>query len=149
MYPLYVGVNKQVGHCHDKNWYCFILTWMVPFLIAGHIYNIVPSSVSPSWRFGLWTIIIILLLCIILNAVVYTYIPLWCCSDASREFEDQSLDSSNSTSFLANSSLNRSLLYQAYKNHNNYNIIMAAITLIAIYIPGCNNLVSCPCRPHP
>ena len=46
MYPLYVGVytliqyyicRKQAGHCHDKNWSCFILPWMVPFLIAGHI----------------------------------------------------------------------------------------------------------------
>ena len=36
-YTHYYICRKQVGHCHDKNWSCFIRTWMVPFLIAGHI----------------------------------------------------------------------------------------------------------------
>ena len=38
-YTHYYICRKQVGHCHDKNWSCFILTWKVPFLIAGHNYN--------------------------------------------------------------------------------------------------------------
>lgn len=47
---------------------------------------------------------------IVKNIHACMYIPLWRCNDASREFDDQSLESSNSTSLcLLNSSLNNFL----------------------------------------